>query len=500
VEFLSNNVASISQFKPELVLIAGILLLFISDLIFRQKWLNLFVAIVTILFAALLAGAQLKLAEPKQLFNNLVVIDHYSSFFKIFFLLTALLTILIISKTKELKDAGSAELSNFILTITLGMILVASSADLLMIYLSIETVSLLSYILVGYKLDSKQSSEAALKYIIFGAVASGTMLFGISYFYGIFGTTNIFEIQKAVSQASTDIFSFPILFATIFVMVGFGFKIAMVPFHMWCPDVYEGAPTPITAFLSVGPKAAGFAVLVRFFLSVFGIGEDKFVPVFMIMKGPELIIILSIVTMTLGNLAAIPQTSVKRLLAYSSIAHAGYILMGVAAFDRAGVEAVLFYLPVYLFMNLSAFLIVQIVEESTGNDDIKSFKALGRRNPFLAFSMAVFLFSLTGLPPLAGFLAKFYIFAAVIDKGLYLLAIIGVLNSVVSLFYYVRIVKAMYIEGFSEKDPSKLDLSPVTIGNFYKILTCIFLIFNIALIFYWAPLLKIVQNSALTTF
>ena len=416
------------------------------------------------------------------------------------FLLATIITIIIITKSKEFHKAGIAEIIVFLFAITLGMMFLSSTVDLLMLYLSLETVSLLSYILVGYKLESRPSSEAALKYIIFGGVASGIMLFGISYFYGIFGTTNLLEIRNLLNNFDPNTFSYPMLFATLLVLVGLGFKIAMVPFHMWCPDVYEGAPTPITAFLSVAPKAAGFAIFIRFIIVVFGTGDGNFGHMFKLIKIPELIIAFSIITMTVGNLAAIAQNNLKRLLAYSSIAHAGYLLMGFAAFNREGVEAVLFYLPIYLIMNIGAFLVVISVRDATGSEDIKTYKGLGKRNPFLAASMAIFLFSLTGLPPLAGFLGKFYLFAAIIKRGLYVLATIGVLNSVISLFYYARIVKAMFFEGSSDDDSKKAEFTTLNVCNVYTILTAILVAGNVLLIFYWSPLLKIVKNSVLINF
>jgi NADH-quinone oxidoreductase subunit N len=274
----------------------------------------------------------------------------------------------------------------------------------------------------------------------------------------------------------------------IFILSGFAYKIAAVPFHFWCPDVYEGAPIPVTAFLSIGPKAAGFAVMIRFFYTVFTHGHlGALIPIG-ITDWPFLLSVISALTMTLGNLAAIPQTNIKRLLAYSSIAHAGYILMGLVSLSIQGFKAMLFYLIVYLFMNFGAFIILMVIHNYNGSEDIEGFKGLGWNAPFLAASMTIFLFCLTGIPPFAGFIGKFYLFAALINKELYWLAIVGILNSVISLYYYARIIKAMYVDA-----PLESSIVPVTLVQ--KILIMLLAIPTILFGIYWTPIFNFTQSS-----
>jgi NADH-quinone oxidoreductase subunit N len=355
------------------------------------------------------------------------------------------------------------------MAIVLGLFLMASATDLLMAYLAIELVSMTSYVLAGFKKGDRRAAEASLKYVIYGGVASGVMLFGMSYLYGLLGTTSFAQLGPKVLQlqatglpaAATKL---TLVVALVFVTAGIGYKVAAVPWHMWCPDVYEGAPTPFTAFLSVGPKAAGFALAARFFYGALagpsavagGLGEAVAgVP------WPAIVGIISAVTMTLGNLTALAQTNVKRLLAYSSIAHAGYTLMGLSTASDLGAQAIMIYMLVYLVMNVGAFLVVILVAEATGSESILDYKGLAKRHPLAATAFAVFLFSLTGIPPFAGFVGKWYLFYAVLQRvpgpggnWYATLAVIGALNSAVSLYYYVRIVRAMFIDPPYSTEPS----------------------------------------------
>ncbi|MYB66671.1 NADH-quinone oxidoreductase subunit N, partial [Candidatus Poribacteria bacterium] len=318
-----------------------------------------------------------------------------------------------------------------------------------MIFISLETVSLTSYILAGFLTHSPRSSEAAFKYITYGAVASGTMLFGLSLIFGMTGTGDLAEISTRLPEvlASGQVTALGLLIAITFILAGVGYKIASVPFHMWSPDVYEGAPIPITAFLSVASKAAGFALFLRFFYSGFsaqGLLDS--------VDWGILLAIVSALTMTVGNLAALPQRNVKRLLAYSSIAHGGYLLMGGVLLTSDGLSAILFYLIVYLFMNLGAFYVVILVANDSGSEMIEGYRGLSSRSPLVAGAMVIFLVSLTGIPPFAGFFGKFFLFKAVIDEGFYWLAFIGLINSVISLYYYARIIKAMYFESAEDRE------------------------------------------------
>jgi NADH-quinone oxidoreductase subunit N len=326
------------------------------------------------------------------------------------------------------------------LGVVLGMMLLATSTNMLMIYLALEMVSLPSYLLTGVLRRDSKSSEAGLKYMLFGAAASGCMVYGMSLFYGMTGSLDLVQVRDGLAAGGMP--QLALLVATAFVLAGFGFKVAMVPFHMWTPDVYEGASTPVTAFLSVAPKAAGLAVLLRFCMAGLATEAGPFPG----LDWPFLLAIISAATMTLGNLAALRQDNVKRMLAYSSIAHAGYLLMGAVLLTPSGLKAIAFYLVVYGLMNLGAFLVVIALSVDGRRETVADFRGLGWRVPLLAVPMTMFLFSLTGIPPFAGFAGKVYLFKAVIERDLWWLALLGVLNSVVSLYYYARLVKAMYLD------------------------------------------------------
>lgn len=462
---VQNNLTSAAWFRPELGLTAGILLLFLLDLGWKKHPRRIAILTVAALAFLGLTGVMLALQPEgsRALFNGMIASDPFACFFKWLFLGAAGLTVLIAARSTEF---GRNEIGVFyplLLSIVLGMFLMASAADLLMMYLAVELVSLVSYAVAGYRRGDRKAAEAALKYVIYGGVASGVMLFGMSYIYGLTGTTSLIGLGKALDGAALSATGLPgsqaalrmaLVVAVIFVLSGVGYKIASVPWHMWCPDVYEGAPTPFTAFLSVGPKAAGFALAVRFFYSALaGTPFEGAARGLVDVPWPAVVGVLAAVTMTLGNLTAIVQDNLKRLLAYSSIAHAGYALMGLAAASAIGVQGVMIYMFIYLLMNMGAFLVVIVVAQATGSESISDYKGLSRRHPLAAITFAVFLFSLTGLPPFAGFTGKWYLFVAVLQHasqaggGWYVaLAVVGALNSAVSLYYYARIVRAMFLE------------------------------------------------------
>lgn len=427
------NLLSLKFFVPELILSATVIVLILSALFQRLAAHAGKIAIAGLLLSLFFTAEQAAVGNPP-LFWGLIILDHPAVFFKVIFAITAVLVSIFSCKSDELvRFSDRNEYFSLIVGSVIGMNLLAMADNLLMIYLSLEFVSLMSYLLVGC-VTSSRSKEAALKYVLYGAVASGVFLYGASLYYGSSGSL---EISNFKFQSSNFL-------PGLFMLAGFLYKIAAVPMHAWCPDAYEGAPTPVTAFLSVAPKAAGFAVLMRVSHEL---GQA--------FSWPMTVAVISAATMILGNLAAIPQTNVKRLLAYSSIAHAGYLLMGVACFSQKGGEAVYFYFVAYLIMNLGAFLVVQIV----GNferESIEAYKGLSRRGPHgvaLAVAMTVFLLSLTGVPPFVGFIGKFYIFSAVIESKLYWLAIVGIINSVVSLYYYARIIRAMFFDAPAEESP-----------------------------------------------
>ncbi len=321
-----------------------------------------------------------------------------------------------------------------------------------MAYLAFEFVSQTSYILCGFLRRNSRSSEAALKYLIYGGVASGVMLYGMSLLFGLSGSLDYSAIGASLSGGDSG----PVVFvALLMVLVGLGYKIAMVPMHMWSPDVYEGAPLPITAYLAVGSKAAGFAMLIRLFYP--GISQSDGAGAWIAAAGvdwPALLTVISMVTMTLGNFAALRQTNVKRLLAYSSIAHAGYLLMGFVVLSDNGLAAMLFYLAVYYLMTLGAFVVLLMVLNNSGSEELDGFRGLAWRGGALpAAAMAIFLFSLAGLPPFAGFIGKMYLFAAIIEKQMWFYALVAAANSVVGLYYYARVARTMYMDTPQPGDP-----------------------------------------------
>jgi NADH-quinone oxidoreductase subunit N len=376
--------------------------------------------------------------------------------------------------------------------IVFGLFLMVSTVDLIMVYLSIEIVSIMSFVLAGYLKQNTRSNEAGLKYVVYGAFSSGIMLFGLSYIYGLTGSTNYFEIQHAIANLDASA-NTALIMATIMMLVGFGYKVSAVPFHFWTPDVYEGAPTTITAFLSIAPKAGAFAMMIRFFNQVLADGGAmggldasslESLPWANIMS------LLAVITMTLGNIVAIQQNNIKRMLAYSSIAHAGYMLLAMPVMSGDSIYAIMIYLVMYLFMNLGAFFVVIAVKNKTGGETFDDYKGLGWEMPMIGVAMTIFMVSLTGLPPTAGFIGKFYIFASLIKGGgqFYWLVLIGGINSVVSLYYYLRVVKVMFFEG----ERSETILQPPTIMAVMILATAIP---TVILGIYWTPVADWVQNS-----
>jgi NADH-quinone oxidoreductase subunit N len=442
-----QNLASISFFWPELILFGAILLVSVLDLF---KCSGRVLAIIAVLgcVASLVATFDLYSAEPGLLFYRMIVLDNFSLFFKVLALAATILTIWMSVGSKEIQTVNQGEYYTLLLTCGLGMMFMASSSNLLSAYLSLELVSLTSYVLTGLLPRNRRSSEAALKYLIYGGVASGTMIYGMSWVFGMTGSLDYGAIQSALAQNQLN--QVALFMAFVFILAGFGYKIVFVPFHMWSPDVYQGAPTPFTAFLSVASNAAGIAIMIRFFfpgVSRLATGGDW--SALAGVEWPNVLLFISMITMTVGNLSALNQKNLKRMLAYSGIAHAGYMLMGLAVLTNDGLQAILFYVVVYLIMNLGAFLVVLMIANSTGNEDIDSYRGLAWRGAVIpAVCMAIFLFSLTGLPPFAGFIGKFLLLAAVLKEGgvFVILAAVMVANSVISLYYYARVVKVMFLD------------------------------------------------------
>ena len=455
--------ASLSYFLPELVLASGVLLVVFLDLAITGSrggdatvWpgnLALGAAGLALVLTLGLSSVGVRglVDDPTQawLFNGMIVLDGFSTFFKVLLGLALLAAVWMSLTSREVRaQPNEGEYYALLLASGLGMFLMAAAGTLLMAYLSLEFVSLTSYVLTGFLRHNRRGGEAALKYLIYGGVASGAMIYGMSWVFGLTGAMDYAGIARGMAQL--DPASRGAMFlALVLVMTGFGYKIAAVPFHMWAPDVYTGAPIPVTAFLAVGSKAAGFAMLLRFFH--FGVAAPGTAGTLLL---PQLAALLSVLTMTLGNLAALGQQNMKRLLAYSSIAHAGYALLGFAVFAAAGMQAVLLYLAVYYTMNLGAFWIVMLITNATGREDMDAYRGLAWRGGAVpAVALGIFLFSLAGLPPLAGFVGKFYIFAAGVQAKLYALVVIGLVNSVISLYYYARVVKTMFLDQPQPDDP-----------------------------------------------
>jgi NADH-quinone oxidoreductase subunit N len=456
--------ASLAYFLPELVLTGAILAVIVVDLMAGARGgrrgagegvgrLSLLAAGAAVVLTIGLPsfGVRGLVGEPTAtwLFGKMIVLDPFSVFFKVLLGLALLAAVWMSLGSREIREhPNQGEYYTLLLASGLAMFLMASAGTLLMAYLALEFVSLTSYVLTGFLRHNRRAGEAALKYLIYGGVASGAMIYGMSWVFGLTGAMDYPGIAQGVASLAPE--SRPAMFlALLLVLAGFGYKIAAVPFHMWAPDVYTGAPIPVTAFLAVGSKAAGFAMLLRFFH--FGVTDPQGIEA---MPLAELGTLVCVATMTLGNLAALSQTNLKRLLAYSSIAHAGYALLGFVVFGANGVEAVLLYLAVYYLMNLGAFWVVMLVANATGREDLDGYRGLAWRGGAVpAVALAVFLFSLAGLPPLAGFVGKFYVFAAGVEGKLYALVVIGLVNSVVSLYYYARVVKGMFLDQPEAGDP-----------------------------------------------
>ncbi|MEN8263259.1 MAG: NADH-quinone oxidoreductase subunit N [Nitrospirota bacterium] len=433
------GIADIRPIVPELTLIFAGLILMMLDLIVKRKEIVAVVGIAGALVALFGTYKLYGITVDQVAFARMFVLDGYASFFKLIFYLNLILTICISIKYMVIEKASFGEYYALLMFSTAGMMIMASASDLIVLYLGLELMALSTYILTGLMRKQPRSNEAALKYFFLGAFSSAFLLYGISLTYGLTGTTNLKEIATAFHTLS--ITGDPIAYlGLIFIIVAFGFKIALVPFHMWAPDVYEGAPTSITAFMSVGPKAAGFAVLGRVLFEAFGSMQVEWGAV---------LIPMAVITMAVGSIIALAQTNIKRMLAYSSIAHAGYMLLGIIAGTQAGLTSTANYLMIYTFMNIGAFgIVIMLRSEGFQGENLDDYKGLAKSHPLASALMLIFMFSLTGIPPTAGFIGKFYVFMELINAGYTYLAIIAVVFSAISAFFYLRIIMYMYM-----KDP-----------------------------------------------
>jgi NADH-quinone oxidoreductase subunit N len=422
---------------PAVQVLITALVVMLLDLFLSEKEKGL-LAWISLLGIALCTGETLFLwGSHEGAFGESYYLDNFALFFTLIFLGIAILTILSSIHYVKAAQIHEGEFYSMVLFATFGMILMAAGNDLMIFFLGLETMSLAVYVLTGIQRNSSRSAEAAMKYFLTGAFATGFLLYGIALIYGATGSTNLNEISTYLLEPAGD-WPYYLVGGALLLLTGFAFKVGAVPFHFWIPDVYEGAPTPITGLMSVGVKAAAFAAWARIALHKLSpLDADWVFPV----------AVLAVATMTLGNLLALTQSSVKRMLAYSSIAHAGYLLIGLAVGEEWGGMPLLFYLLTYGFMTAGAFAVVTALSEGeTARENYSDFAGLGFKRPFLAFTMALFMLSLAGFPPLAGFTGKFYIFRSAVLSGQTVLAIIGVLNSLLSVVYYLRVIVAMYMQ------------------------------------------------------
>ena len=416
--------------------VAGMALLMLG--VFRGKSSTRLIAGLTVgaFIVAFIAIAG-DMARPGTALGGLFVVDEFAVFMKTLVLLGAGLTLIMSLGFIRRENMERFEYPVLVLFATLGMLMMVSANDLISLYMGLELQSLALYVIAAFQRDSLRSTEAGLKYFVLGALASGMLLYGCSLVYGFTGTTRFEGLAEVFAQGHGEV-SIGVVIGLVFIAAGLAFKVSAVPFHMWTPDVYEGAPTPVTAFFAVAPKIAAMALLIRVMMQPFG---D------LMAQWQQILIFVSVGSMLLGAFAALVQDNIKRLMAYSSIGHVGYALLGLAAGSEAGISGILLYMAIYLAMNVGAFgCILAMRRQNRMIETIPDLAGLSRTNPKMALAMAIFMFSLAGIPPLAGFFGKFYIFLAVIDAGMYGLAVIGVLTSVVGAYYYLRIVKVMYFD------------------------------------------------------
>jgi len=483
--FTSTMFASI---LPEiLILTVGILLLIIEPFWKEEQRRNAgWFTAIGLLVAMVISFFFGQPGEPTTTLGGMVRFDWMGFFFKQLFMFAGAATAILLMDNEKVGHRGEAYL--LLLASLIGMNLMATSADLVMLYLAIETTSIPLYVLSGFMLADDKSTEAGFKYLLFGALTSTVMLYGFSLLFGFAGTTNIYQLVDKL-QAVSPVTAFGVL---ALILVGLGFKVSVVPFHFWAPDVYEGAPTSVAGFLSTASKAAGFAVLVRFFFTLFP------EPTVDLARGWAMAIaIIAAVTMTVGNLLALPQTNIKRLLAFSSIAHAGYAMIGVVALSQLGAASVVFYLTAYILTNLLAFGIVMAFSRVTGLEDLKDYSGMSRRSPWLGLMMLAAFLSLAGMPPFGGFVAKVFVFAAGVEAGYTWLVIVGIINSIIGVYYYLNAMKYVYLYRMPGEDEEN---HPVPMTRPYAIALAVLVIGVILIGTVFAPWFGWSDAAALNLF
>ena len=443
-----SHLNDIAATLPEIILASGAMALLMLGVFARKAsgeiilWLAVVILAVAGFFVATSSGTATA-------FGDSFIVDAFARMMKLLTLAGAAVALLMSADYWREEGGLEFEYPVLVLLAATGMLMMISANDLIALYVGLELQSLTLYVVAAFKRDSARSAEAGLKYFVLGALSSGMLLYGASLVYGFTGSTNFAVIAASVQPSGANI---GLIFGLVFLMAGFAFKISAVPFHMWTPDVYEGAPTPVTAFFAAAPKLAAMALTVRVLIAAFPAVTAEW---------RQIVVFLAIASMALGAFAAIGQTNIKRLMAYSSIGHMGFALVGLAAGTAEGVAGVVFYLAIYLAMTLGTFACILAMRRGGRMvEDIDALSGLSRTNPAMAFLLAMLLFSLAGIPPLAGFFAKFYVFLAAIHAGLYALAVIGVLLSVVGAYYYLRIIKIMYFDAPAERfEPMPLTLA-----------------------------------------
>ena len=438
-----TSISFLSILPETLILLLGIILLIVEPFWKVENRRNAGWLVAGGLFAILAISVFIgRPGDPVPALGGMIRFDWLGFFFKMLFIFGAGITALFLMDHEKVGQRGEAYV--LLLASTIGMCLMASSADLVMLYLAIETTSIPLYVLAGFMLSDEHSTEAGFKYLLFGAMTSAVMLYGFSLLFGFAGTTNLYALAAALHSGHL---AASVMLGVIFLLiVGLGFKVSIVPFHFWAPDVYQGAPTPISGFLSTASKAAGFAVIARLFLVVF--------PDFTL-TWTTMLAVLSAVTMTVGNLLAMPQKDLKRMLAYSSIAHAGYAMIGIVALSKLGITSVVFYMVAYIVTNMAAFGVVTAVGRVVGSDEYDAYRGLSRRSPWLGLIMLAAFLSLAGMPPFGGFVAKVFVFAAGVQSNYTWLVVIGILNSIVGVYYYLNVMKYVYLYRMENEDEEK---------------------------------------------
>ncbi len=440
------------RFSPEIILTIAATLLMVLDPFFAKRSPRLFGHLSIAAFIAALFAAVAANSVPGPAYSNLLIVDSFGTFFRILVICIGILAVLASYRYLAREKAETSEFHALLLFSVMGQCVMVIANDLIMIFIGLEISSIATYVLAGYLRDDKRNNEAALKYFLLGSFATAFLLYGVALVYGISGTTKLDEIRQVLSAPGSDAFAM-VSVAAALMFVGLAFKVSGAPFQVWAPDVYQGAPAPVSAFMATGPKAAAFAIFLRIFMTAFQNISGGWEP---------LIWISALLSMTIGNFAALTQTNLKRMLAYSSIAHAGYILVALAARSELGTAAAMFYLAAYALMNIGAFaVVIHISGKGERNLKIDDLAGLARRQPVTAAMMTIFLLSLIGVPLTGGFLGKFYIFRAALDSNLIWLSVLGLLNSAVAAYYYLRLLVVMYMY---EPGEVSNNLEPLTFG------------------------------------